>query len=585
MLQPTALQGGYSLNLIEACLTAIAVAAAFAWPRLGASSFSSLERVASRLARRKGPACAVVGLTALLLRLALLPVCPIPLPFVPDDFSFLLASDTFLHGRLANATPAMWVHFETIHVDMLPTYMSMYFPAQGLALAAGKFLFGHPWFGNLCFDALMCAAICWMLQAWIPPTWAFLGGMIAVVRLGLFSYWINTYAGGSGLLAAFAGALVLGALPRILKKARFRDGMLLAAGVVILAIARPYEGLLICLPMAGALGYWVLRGKKRPNIAVLCRRAVLPLALVVFGVAWLGYYDYRAFGNPLTLPYTVNRTTYATAPYFIWQHPRPEPQYRHEVLRRFYNDKELAAFYLIRGWSGFISQVSIKILRALLFFAGFPLLVPLVMIRRTFLDRRIRFILLCQLFVIVGMGIEVFMIPHYLAAFTVIFYAIGIECMRHLWVWRPGSGAPVGRALVRYSLTVCLVLAVMRIAIPPSQLGIVEWPASTWSGFWFGPLHFGEGRAAIQSRLESDPGTHLVLVRYAATHDPIDEWVYNGADIDGSKVVWAREMDSADNRELMGYYPGRKVWLVEPDVAPGKLSEYPMPPEAASPPK
>ena len=42
----------------------------------------------------------------------------------------------------------MWVHFETIHVDMLPTYMSMYFPGQALLLAAGKVLLGNPWFGS-----------------------------------------------------------------------------------------------------------------------------------------------------------------------------------------------------------------------------------------------------------------------------------------------------------------------------------------------------------------------------------------------------------------------------------------------------
>jgi hypothetical protein len=67
----------------------------------------------------------------------------------PDDFSFLLAADTFAHGRLANPTPAMWTHFESIHITMQPTYMSMYFPAQGLLLAAGKVLFGNPWFGIL----------------------------------------------------------------------------------------------------------------------------------------------------------------------------------------------------------------------------------------------------------------------------------------------------------------------------------------------------------------------------------------------------------------------------------------------------
>src|SRR5258708_15360831 len=190
---PSSPDRGTWLLAVEVGLTVVAIAVAFCWPRLGSSYFSRIERAFGRLARRKGLAVAVVGVTALLLRLAILPLCPIPLPFVPDDFSFLLASDTFASGRLTNPTPAMWVHFESIHVTMKPTYMSMYFPAQGLALAAGKVLLGHPWYGALCTGALMCAAICWMLQAWLPPTWALLGGMLAALRPGLFRYSIHTY--------------------------------------------------------------------------------------------------------------------------------------------------------------------------------------------------------------------------------------------------------------------------------------------------------------------------------------------------------------------------------------------------------
>jgi len=145
-----------------------------------------------------------VGVAALLLRVAILPFFPIPLPFIPDDFSFLLAAETFAHGHLTNPTPAMWTHFETLHLTMQPSYVSMYFPGQGLLLAAGQVLLGHPWFGVLIADALMCAAICWMLQAWLPPTWALLGGFLAILRLGLFSYWVNTYSGGA-LLRRLAG--------------------------------------------------------------------------------------------------------------------------------------------------------------------------------------------------------------------------------------------------------------------------------------------------------------------------------------------------------------------------------------------
>ncbi len=354
----------------------------------------------------------------------------------------------------------------------------------------------------------MCAGLCWMLQAWLPLGWALLGAMISVLRLGLFTYWMNSYTGGA-FIAAFGGALVLGALPRLTKTAQFRYGLLMAFGIALLVLTRPYEGMLLCLPVAIVLGRWVSRGKKCPSPQVVIRRAAcLPLALVAACLAWLGYYDYRAFGSPLTLPYTVNRTTYAIAPYFVWQHRRAEPLYRHESIRAFYNGLELEGFAKFATPAGFMGASSIKIVEALLFFSGFVLLPPLLMIRRVFLDRRVRFLVMSLLFLAGGMVIQIFLIPHYLAPFTVVFYAIGLQAMRHLRVWK-AEGRPVGLALVRMTFPLCLLLAVVRLFSGPLHLNVSEWPASNWTMTWYGPDHYGTERAQIETHLEQLPEQDL----------------------------------------------------------------------------
>jgi len=571
MVLPSPPDNAPSLILIEGSLTAIAFAISFCFPKLGSAWFSRIERAFRQLARRKSLSVAAVGLTAFFLRLALLPMCPIPLPFVPDDFSFLLAADTFASGRLTNPTPTMWPNLESIHVTMQPTYMSMYFPAQGLVLAAGKVLTGHPWFGNLVVTALMCASICWMLQAWLPPAWALLGGMLAILRLGLFSYWINTYF-GAGSIVALGGALLLGGLPRFIKNARFRDAFWMAIGVVLLMISRPYDGMLLCIPVACYVVWWMFFGKNRPAPAVLFRRTAAPLALIIAGAAWMAYYDYRLYGDPLTPSYSVNRAQYAMAPYFVWQSKRPEPAYKHKVIRDFYYLDELDSFNKIHSLSGFIPQTFLKAVRGILFYSGVVLLVPLIMVRRVFLDRRLRFLILCVFVVVAGQLVEIFLIPHYLAPLTAGFYAIGLQAMRHLRFWAPG-GEPVGITLQRLLVTLCVFLAVLRAAAEPLHLAIPIWP-SAGAAEWYGPGISGTERAKIESDLEHLTGKQLAIVRYAPGHNPLDEWVYNAADIDNSKVVWAWDMDDTNNQKLIRYYKDRTVWLIEPDTMPASVSRY-----------
>jgi len=77
---------------------------------------------------------------------------------------------------------------------------------------------------------------------------------------------------------------------------------------------------------------------------------------------------------------------------------------------------------------------------------------------------------------------------------------------------------------------------------------------------------------AVQEQLERASGRQLVFVRYWPQHIFQQEWVYNTADIDGARVVWARDLGASEDEKLRRYYPDRAVWLLEPDARPPKLT-------------
>jgi hypothetical protein len=165
--------------------------------------------------------------------------------------------------------------------------------------------------------------------------------------------------------------------------------------------------------------------------------------------------------------------------------------------------------------------------------------------------------------------IEVFMLPHYLAPFTAAFYALGLQAMRHLRVWSPNR-RPVGLAMVRLTVALCVLLAGGRLVAEQVHLDLGGWPSIAW----YGSSDRGVVRARVDEQLQHLPGKQLAIVRYKPEHDPRIEWVYNTADIDHSKVIWARETDEADMQPLLRYYNDRNVWLVQPDSSASVLIPY-----------
>jgi len=521
--------------------------------------FRAISRAFSSLARRKTLSVVLTGASVLALRVALIPLLGVPEPMWHDEYSFLLAADTFAHGRLTNPTHPMWKHFESFHIIQQPTYMSMYPPAQGLILAAGQVL-GHPWIGQLLATALMCSALCWMLEAWLPPAWALFGATLAVLRLGILSYWMNSYFAGS--LTALAGALVLGALPRIRRHGRLRDAVVMGVGLAILANTRPYEGLVFSLPIAGAMLVWIVR-QKRMTAQTVMGRVVLPLILIlaITGAA-MGYYFWRVTGDPLVMPYQVDRQTYAMAPYFIWQHARPEPLYGHAVMRNFYQGWEYHDYLSGMTPLGYVRRWLYEIYALWKFYAGPALTIPLLAFGCIFRDRKMRLPLVVAGFVAAGTLLAVWTGAHYVAAATGLLFLLVVQCMRHLRVWC-WAGKPVGAALVRAVPAICVAMICLRLCAVATSAPIEQpWPRGNLK------------RAAILHQLETGPDQHLIIVRYGPEHGSHIEWVYNRADIDGAKVVWARDMGEEQNQELLRYFSERRVWVLYADESPPRLEPY-----------
>jgi hypothetical protein len=529
-------------------------------PRSSENLFRRFENAFTRLAERKTLAIWILFFSVVILRLSVLKLLPVPIPGIHDEFSYLLMGDTFAHGRLANPTHPMWMSFETFHVNWIPTYSSKYPPAQGLVLAMG-YLLGLPWIGVLLSTGAMVAVILWMLQAWLPARWALLGGVLVALKLGIASYWMNSYWGGA--VAATGGALVVGALAKIMRRPRIRDAFWLGLGIAILANSRPFEGLLLCIPVAFCFLWW-LAGKMKSDAATRASavKILLPLgAVLICTISFMGCYNWRLTGNAALFPYTLNARTYESAGLFLWDRPREPLRYNNRQFEDFYNGWELDNYN--NSWQDVWRVTAEKLTRSASTYFWWGALLLLPGLPFVLFDHKLRLPLAIFSLVSVGFFTVIWSMPHYAAPMTAMIFLLLVQAIRHLRTMKL-VGRPVGKALSRAVVVLLAVDTVLAAAHGTCD-----------------PLHWtcqgDPSRVAIIEHLSHTPGKHLVIVRYGEDYNVHDDWVFNGADIDGARILWARETNPQQDGRLFAYFKDRKIWLIEPEVDNTELLPYPLP--------
>jgi hypothetical protein len=515
-------------------------------------------RAWSGLVSRVPGRLALAILLPLGVRLALLPWLPVPQPGVHDEFSYLLAADTFTQGRLANPPHPHWQFFETIHVLQEPTYMSMHPPGAGLVLALGIVVLRQPWAGVLLSTACFLGAVYWMLLAVAPPRWALLGWLVAFLQFGVAHYWVNSYWGGS--LAGLGGALLAGAYLRLSLRdwGQLRVGLNLlvaAAGTGILAVTRPWEGLFVSVPVWLVL--LVLAGKqvRRSGLRAVAGVAAPALLLLAAVGGFLGYYNHRVTGDAFCMPHFKQRQAYATAPVFVWQKPAAAPEYRHPEIRKFYLEWEpsfenASRFDTLSGWA---SQMVFRLeMAAELGPLHFLVVLPALFCLWRY--RPLRLLALPLAATLVAWGLQRYMLPHYAAPACGVTLALLVLAARR---------AALGR-IAGCRLFLPIVVAVL-VSVSWALAGRIAHDQSP------SVTKFSHDRARLSSALNGLPGRHLVFVLYSDEHDVDEEWVYNAANIDGARIVWARYMTRERRQELLAYYPDRTAWVLEPDTVPARL--------------
>jgi hypothetical protein len=490
--------------------------------------------------------------TLFLLLLPVIVVGHFPRPNVHDEFSFLLGAETYLAGRLTNPSPACPEHFESFHITVTPSYQTKYQPGMSLMLALGLLL-GHAYVGMIVAMLLGSIGLTWMLHHWLPQRWA-----LPMVLLGILVM-VDTWRSGyfvSGPMAVFAGAIQLGLFRCWCQRdIHWLQGLLWGISLVMLAWTRPFEGLLFSVMIGMAA--LVMTVQQRTFVHWLIK--ILPgLLFILVPAGWFQTeYNMALTGSRTRFPYFIHDQQYFIAPPFLFQPPFPEPEYRHDIIRRFHQHMAEQHRDMLKP-ENLLRVISFRFGIAWVYLGQLLWLLPMMVLPELWKQRATRWLLLLWFSFLFIIQVVSWFLSHYAApAFPawLLLISFAIRYVR-LWEWKV---MPVGRFLVCFFV----MNSVGSFAVQQLVLPLMLKPG--WS----------KTREDITWELLTQGPRHLVLVEYGTQHSTGEEWVYNGANLESQPIVWARSMSREQNAKLIASYPGRITWLLKADSTnPRKPVEF-----------
>jgi hypothetical protein len=331
----------------------------------------------------------------------------------------------------------------------------------------------------------------------------------------------------------------------------------------MLAASRPFEGFVLSILLAVMTLLWLR--KREPDFPLLrfAPTVILPaVSFAAVGAIAIGIESRAVTGSPFKLPHEVYRHEVAIWPSFAFERHRTNVTYRHEVLRKFFEVWE-PEYQDAKDWGtlkGLLPGIKgrIQTIGASYFpLAPYLPIAFLSLVAVSFRKTRALGAAVCVSFA--ATVLANWTVPHYLAPVLGAMMAVHLQFLRFVRT-RTWRGRPVGR----WAFTGILLFLMVLFAIRIEQRARI--PGKPWA----------LNRERVRKELEATPGEHLILVEYRPDHNLTDEWVFNGPDIPSQKVIWARAMTPALDQELVDYFHGRTIWILDADATPARLTLAPL---------